>query len=147
MEVPKKAFPILLTLNKLNTHFRKLYCYPSQEKLISLLKKFTSISISRRQLNYDLAAIVKSGYIRRIRRHRRSKLHGTEFRSTLYEITLKGYNLLLRSGVITFEIFKRVKNMIAYALKKQVRPTPRIGAQSELTPLVTIIGDLVGNVV
>jgi len=146
MKTTRKALPILTTLNKLNRHFKKLYCYPSQKKLLELLGKFTSLDLSRRQLNYDLAELEKYGYIRRIQRHRRTRYRGMEFRSTLYEITLKGYNLLFRAGIITWEIFMDIKNLIFQALKKREKPAPRFGAKSELVPLNDIIGGMLGGV-
>jgi len=146
MKTTRKALPILTVLNKLNRHFKKLYCYPSQKKLLELLGKFTSLDLSRRQLNYDLAALEKHGYIRRIQRHRRTRYRGMEFRSTLYEITLRGYNLLFRAGIITWDIFIGIKNIILEALKKREKPAPRIGAKSELIPLNDIIGEMLGGV-
>jgi len=69
-----------------------------------------------------------------------------EFRSTLYEITLKGYNLLFRAGIITWEIFMDIKNLIFQALKKREKPVLRSGAQSELVPLNDIIGGMLSGV-
>ena len=146
MKTTRKALPILTVLNKLNRHFKKLYCYPSQKKLLELLGKFTSLDLSRRQLNYDLAALEKHGYLRRIQRHWRTRYRGMEFRSTLYEITLRGYNLLFRAGIITWDIFVGIKNIILETLKKREKPAPRIGAKSELIPLNDIIGEMLGGV-
>ncbi len=142
MNITRKSLPVLLTLHKLNSYFQKLYCFPSQSKLVSLLSKFTGLKISRRQLNYDLAAMVKGGLIRRIRRHRRTKHRGMEFRSTLYEITLKGYLLLFRAGVITWGIFAEIKNRIKEALERKQRPCATIGRKSDLMSLSDILGGL-----
>lgn len=139
MKLSRKALPILLTLHKLNTHFDKLYCYPSQNKLLTLLSKFTSLSISRRQLNYDLAALESRAVLIRIRRHRRTKRNGMEFRSTLYEITMIGYNLLLRAQVISFGMFKAIRNIIKQVLQKQEKPCAKIDRKSDLTSLSSIL--------
>lgn len=119
MKVSRKAMPILSVLHKLNNHFGKLYCFPSQDKLLDLLKKFCSLHISRRQLNYDLKDICSHGLIRRTRRHRRTAKHGMEFHSSLYEITHLGYNLLVRSGVITWGILKGIRNRIRRGLVRR----------------------------
>ena len=142
MKLSRKALPILLTLNKLNKHFSKLYCYPSQNKLLDLLSKFTSLKISRRQLNYDLQALESHNVIIRIRRHRRTKHRGMEFRSTLYKITMLGYNLLFRAQVITFGSYKAVINLIKQALEKKERPCAKTERKGELTSLSDIIGGL-----
>lgn len=142
MKLSRKSLPILLTLNKLNSYFSKLYCFPSQEKLLSLLSKFTSLQISRRQLNYDLSAMEKSGMIIRIKRHRKSESRGMEFRSTLYKITLKGYNLLLRSKVITFSSFKAIKKAIEHALLPKRRPCAKKGYKSNLTSISNVLKEM-----
>lgn len=142
MKLSRKALPILLTLNKLNSYFNKLYCYPSQNKLLTLLSKFTSLKLSRRQLNYDLQALESHGVLIRIRRHRWTRLHGMEFRSTLYKITLIGYNLLLRAKVISFSTFKAIRNRILQALEKQKHPTPDISRKSQLESLSDVLRGL-----
>jgi len=142
MKLSRKALPILLTLNKLNTYFHKLYCYPSQNKLLQLLSSFTSLQISRRQLNYDLQVLESHGLIRRIQRHRVTLAKGMEFRSTLYEITLLGYNLLLRAQVITFNAFKTIRNRIRQALTLQEERKPTPNRTSQLTSLSDIIHGL-----
>ena len=142
MKISRKALPLLLTLHKLNKHFNKLYCFPSQRKLLSLLGKFTSLNISRRQLNYDLKALELSQIIIRIRRHRKTKHHGMEFRSTLYEITAIGYNLLFRSQVISFKVFRGILARIKAALKKKERPCAIIERKSDLYSISDILRGL-----
>jgi len=142
MKLTRKALPILLTLNKLNKFHNSLYCYPSQNKLLDLLSKFTSLKISLRQLNYDLQNLESHGLILRIRRHRRTKHHGIEFRSTLYKITIIGYNLLLRGNVIAYGTFKAIVNIIKQALAKQERPPIIETRKSGLEKLSDIMGRL-----
>lgn len=138
MKISRKALPILSVLTKLNTHFGKLYCFPSQEKLLELLQKFCSLNISRRQLNYDLKAICDHGLIRRTRRHRRSKIKGMEFHSTLYEISFLGYNLLVRSGVISWGMLKGIQNRIKAGLAKRKNPC----AKNDLKPGLANLADV-----
>ena len=142
MKLSRKALPIILTLHKLNKFFNKLYCYPSQAKLLTLLSKFTSLSISRRQLNYDLRCLESHGLIIRIRRHRRTKDNGMEFRSTLYELTLLGYNLLLRAQVISFAAFKAIRNRILQALERKERPCAKTERKSQLSSISNIMEGL-----
>ena len=142
MKLSRKALPIILTLHKLNKYFNKLYCYPSQAKLLTLLSKFTSLNISRRQLNYDLHCLETHGIIIRIRRHRRTPDKGMEFRSTLYEITLIGYNLLLRAQVISFNTFKVIRNRILQALERKERPCAKTERKSKLSSLSNIMEGL-----
>ena len=142
MKISRKALPLLLTLHKLNKHFNKLYCFPSQDKLLSLLGKFTSLNISRRQLNYDLKALELSQIIIRIRRHRKTRHHGMEFRSTLYEITGIGYNLLFRAQVISFKVFRGILARIQNALKKKERPCAIIERKSDLYSISDILRGL-----
>jgi len=142
MKISRKALPLLLTLNKLNNHFDKLYCFPSQNKLLSLLSKFTSLNISRRQLNYDLKALEVSKIIIRIRRHRKTKHNGMEFRSTLYEITAIGYNLLFRAQVISFAVFRAILARIRNAIKKKERPCAITDRKSDLYSISDILRGL-----
>ena len=142
MKVSRKALPLLLTLHKLNKHFNKLYCFPSQNKLLSLLSQFTSLSISRRQLNYDLKVLEVSQLIIRIRRHRRTKHNGMEFRSTLYEITALGYNLLFRCQVISFAVFRGIAARIRNALEKKETPCAIIPRKSDLYSISDILRGL-----
>lgn len=146
MNTSRKAIPILSVLNGFNVAFQHLYCYPSQKTILKKLAKKAQLVLSRRQLNYDLAAMVAEGYIRRIRRHRRTKHRGMEFRSTLYEITKKGYYLLAGVGVIAWSLFDKIKAQIQGALTKQERPALRRGGRSELVPMGDIMGDLLAGV-
>lgn len=141
MKLSRKALPVLSVLNKLNTHFGKLYCFPSQEKLLELLQKFCSLSISRRQLNYDLKALCSHGIIRRTRRHRRTKKNGMEFHSTLYEISSLGYNLLVRSGAITWGMLKGIQNRIKAGLAKKKNPC----AKNEFKPGLDSLGGVLSS--
>ena len=143
MKISRKALPVLLTLNKLNKHFEHLYCFPSQEKLLTLLSKFTSLKISRRQLNYDLAALEAHGILIRVRRHRKHPRHGMEFRSTLYMITNVGYSLLLRAQVITWNTFQAIREKIRNSPRNKPRPCATNPHKSQLTSVSDILRGLV----
>jgi hypothetical protein len=90
---------ILAVFHKLNTLYGKSYCYPSQVKILEILKKIYDIKICRRTLNYDLDDLESSGYITRIRRIRRGSSGDIEFQTTLYKITARGYLFLRRLGL------------------------------------------------
>lgn len=70
----------------LAAHNFKTWCYPSQEKLCELLKRFTGRDMARRTLNRHLNALERDGMLRRVRRHHHDKQRGMVLRSTLYII-------------------------------------------------------------
>lgn len=77
---------IVEVLAGLAAHTYKSWCFPSQEKIVELLKRFTGRVMSRRTLNRHLAGLERDGQIRRKRRHIRDKRLGMVLRSTLYTI-------------------------------------------------------------
>jgi DNA-binding HxlR family transcriptional regulator len=106
----EKASDILSSLHHVNKKYKKLYCYPSQIKILKLLKQYHKIKYSIATLNRRLRVIEDEGLIKRTRRSRNDKKLGKVFESTLYEITLKGYYHLLRLGVKVFDIIKKMVN-------------------------------------
>jgi len=107
------TFPlsVMAVLYKLNCHAEKAYCFPSQNKIIKLLKKFHGIDRSVRTLNRWLRIIEDEKYVIRIRRITRDPVYGYMFKSTLYKITRKGYLMLHRAGIDCWDkikvLFKR----------------------------------------
>ena len=77
---------IMETLAGLAGKFERTWCYPSQEKILQLLKRFTGRRLSRRHLNRHLHALVRDGLLRRIRRHVRERSGALRLRSTVYVI-------------------------------------------------------------
>ena len=75
---------IMETLAGLAGKFERTWCYPSQEKILELLKRFTGRRLSRRHLNRHLHALVRDGMLRRIRRHVRERSGALRLRSTVY---------------------------------------------------------------
>ena len=75
---------IMETLAGLAGHYARDWCYPSQEKILELLKRFTGRRLSRRHLNRHLRALVRDGLLRRIRRHVRARSGALRLRSTVY---------------------------------------------------------------
>lgn len=115
---------IVEVLAGLAAHTFKTWCFPSQEKLLELLYKFTGRTMSRRTLNRHLAALERDGHISRKRRHIRDKKLGLILRSTLYTI---GGRFMARIGRIV-EASARWKQARADA--KNWRGKPGVSSRS-----------------
>jgi len=115
-----KSHSLLAIISGLCAHFGKLYCYPSQEKLIELLNERVHIQKSRATLNRWLADLEGEGLIVRRSRHRRDPRRGWVFRSTLYEVTLRGYQILARFGVDVKRQISILRRMLQDALVGKV---------------------------
>ena len=88
------SLQLLHALYAIAAKYGKSYCFPSQEKILELLKEHYDISISRRTLNRWLAFLEGEGYIFRTRRHSRGKDGQIHFQSTLYHFGKKALRLL-----------------------------------------------------
>jgi len=88
------SLQLLHALYAIAAKYGKSYCFPSQEKILELLKIHYDISISRRTLNRWLAFLEGEGYIFRTRRHSRGKDGQIHFQSTLYRFGKKALRLL-----------------------------------------------------
>ena len=119
MNASMKALPILGVLHGLNVYHGKRYCFPSQNKLLTLLESRHDDKKSKPTINRHLRVIEDSKYVKRKRRIRRDKKLGMVFQSTLYTITKKGYLLLARFGVDVWAMIKKT----AGELKKQAGQT------------------------
>jgi len=100
---------ILLTLGELSRRSGKGYCYPSQETVLKLCKRFYGVSRSRRSLNRHLKHLEQSNYFRRVRRHKRAGDGSLLLRSSLYILKGKLYRylgLFLRGTVRFFSVFR-----------------------------------------
>jgi hypothetical protein len=88
------SLQLLHALYAIAAKYGKSYCFPSQEKILELLKNHYDISISRRTLNRWLAFLEGEGYLFRTRRHSRGKDGQIHFQSTLYHFGKKALRLL-----------------------------------------------------
>lgn len=114
MEAVIKGIPILSILQGLSKYHGKKYCYPSQLKVLELLKNRVGIKISIATLNRYLRVIDDQGWIRRIRRIKRDPVKGMVFQSTIYIITKTGYRLIAKLGVkVWFFAKRKVKKEVA----------------------------------
>lgn len=84
---------ILTVLSAIAGGTGRNYCYPSQEKICQLLSRYGR-TMSRRTLNRHLNALVKQGWVKRIRRHQRHPVRGMTFRSSLYTLTRRAFRWL-----------------------------------------------------
>lgn len=128
MEASIKALPILTILHGLNCHFNKNYCYPSQLKLMDLLKSRKISEISIATINRHLRAAEEAGYLRRKRRIRKDPRKGIIFMSTLYTIRHAGYVLLSTIGIKVWDAVNRIFNNKPKLEKKDDDP----GAKREV---------------
>ncbi len=110
----KHATPVIATLHALNSKYRKLYCYPSQVKILSLLESRQGVNIAIATLNRWLRDLEDKGYINRVRRIKKDKRRGILFKSTLYKITIQGYYALKMTGV---SVWREIKAITAQGIK------------------------------
>lgn len=94
-------FRLVNLLFGLAAHHGKLWCYPSQDKLCQLLARFHGRRMSRRSVNRHLGALVRDGWLQRLRRHKRGEDGGFEMHSTLYTFTRRAVRCFasLRAGL------------------------------------------------
>jgi len=114
----KHAIPILATLNALNKKHGKLYCYPAQLTIMSLLSSYHDTNIAIATFNRWARDLEDKGYMKRTRRIRRDKRRGIMFKSTLYVITLKGYQALKATGV---SVWREIKALTVQGLRSGER--------------------------
>jgi len=117
--VMDKASLILPLLHGLGKNFGKDYCYPSQNKILSLLKTRLKVNRCRRTLNYWLRAFEDAGLIKRTRRHRHDGIRGMLFNSTMYFISLRGYLFLRNLGIEVFKDLAAIKSKMAERFKNK----------------------------
>lgn len=84
---------IFQTLIHLSRKYGKKYCYPSQDKIIELLKKYHKVELSRRSLNRWLRYLEDAGYFERKRRITMGDDGRFHFRSTVYIIKGKMFKV------------------------------------------------------
>src|SRR5712692_10195468 len=76
--------------------FKKIYSYPSQETICKLFQRHAGRNMSRRTLNRHLGALETQHWIKRVRRHRRSRSGQLELHSTLYTLARQAIRWLAR---------------------------------------------------
>ncbi len=123
---------ILSALSSIAGRAGRGYAFPSQDTLCDILAKFGR-QMSRRTLNRHLNALVRQGWIKRVRRHQADKVRGMVFRSTLYTLSrralrwLKGLAAAANRAVKSLTSFvrgTRVPNLAQYNLHKIIIAGP-----------------------
>jgi len=133
---------ILSIINGLSDKFGQLYCYPSQMKILTLLEKRFDVKRCRSTLNKQLKKMEKLGFIERTRRHRRDKHKGMIFKSTLYKITLNGYDHLRKIGVKVWKQINILRKILDKKMGRHELEEDKGPKKGELTKLKDIIGGL-----
>lgn len=85
---------IILALLHFCKRHKRNYAFPSQDTILWYLKTTYRLIICRRTLCYHMRALERSGYLKRVRRHHRSRRLGMVFRSTLYSVSRSALRLL-----------------------------------------------------
>ena len=98
-----KCEKTLVILGALMQKWSKHYCYPSQEKIVDLLKRRFHIVVSRRHINNVLALLDRQGYITRQRRITKNDDGNYSFGSTLYFLKSKGIRKLRHLGYVCYK--------------------------------------------
>lgn len=75
---------IVDVLVRLSGFYNKTYAFPSQDKILALLKRWYGVAMSRRTLNRHLNTLCKQMLLTRKRRHQYHRRKGMLIRSTLY---------------------------------------------------------------
>ncbi|MCW7079298.1 MAG: helix-turn-helix domain-containing protein [Canidatus Methanoxibalbensis ujae] len=88
------SIAILTLLINLCAHYKKNYCYPSQDWILETLKEKYKVYISKRTLNYHLRLLEDLGFIQRKRRIARAKDGTLSTKSTLYILARKAYKFI-----------------------------------------------------
>ena len=110
---------VLTTMLSIGKKYKKGYCWPSQKRLLELLREYHKIVISRRELNRVLKGLEEGGYFERIRRHREGLGGRIVFASTLYRFRQKLFTWAYSLKKWASEIFShyRVPNWAQYKPK------------------------------
>ena len=145
MKLTPKSLPVLSCLNVFMSYYCKCYCFPSQSRIVRFLQEELSHKLSRRQLNRVLLDMCEGRLIRRVRRHRREKRRGMVFRSTLYEITVKGWRLLYKVGMISKARFLEMVNRFRSFLLGRKKPGPASRRGSGFDSVGSIVGSLLSS--
>lgn len=107
MQITKYSVLRILTRNM--QHYKKQWCYMSQDKMLSILSQIYKIKINRRSLNYHLADLRRDGIIITIRRTHRNTDGTLCLLSSATCLTAKGCRFMLKYG---YRYFKGVLDML-----------------------------------
>jgi len=137
---------IVKTLFWVAKKYQKAYCYPSQKRMLSLLRKYHRLAISRRTLNRRLSELEAEGYFSRTRRHRQGPGGRILFNSTLYRLGGRAFNWLYGLGSLAshFFSFYRVPKVAQHKVST-ARDLSRCGQLGKLVPQLLSKGSPAGT--
>lgn len=96
--VDRPELRIIAVLSHLCKKYERSWCYPSQDKICELLRRFHGVEISRRHLNRHINALEAQGYIKTTRRHTKDRHGALILKSTLYELKAAAWTLISAFG-------------------------------------------------
>lgn len=117
---------ILTVLAGTANKYDKGYCFPSQDKILALLRRYGR-QMSLRALNRHLSQLVRLGYIERKRRHTDDPVRGRIFRSTIYKLKGRAYKWLTGMAgavnrALAFKRPSRLPNSAEYSYTRRIIP-------------------------
>ncbi len=120
---------ILTVLAGIAHKYGKGYCYPSQRKILELMRRYGR-QMSLRALNRHLNQLVRLGYIKRQRRHTHDTQNGYTFRSSCYVLKRRALKWLAGMAAAAQRAFdfvctSRVPNSAHYSQTKRIIPEAR----------------------
>lgn len=141
----QQALPVLICLASDMMHFKKTRVWPGHTRIVKELKEKTSISRCTRTLMRWMARMESHGLIYRNKRHRFTAQNGWEFRSSLYGITVLGWNLLIRAGVYTRDEYNRLKGQAKSTFRRSKRTQKVFRPSGNLTHIGDFVKGLLFN--
>jgi hypothetical protein len=148
VQVNTKILTISLfqTLIHLSRKYGKKYCYPSQDKIVELLKKYHKVELSRRSLNRWLRYLEDEGYFERKRRITMGDDGRFHFKSTIYIIKGKMFRLAYKFSSL-FEhmpFWKNAGDDVA-GRRKDLDPKNRLSREEFLAGMKTVKAAIAGD--
>ena len=123
MNIISVDYAICQAFYYLNNKFNKGYVLVSQEKLIEILRKYYSVSISLRTLNYHLRKLENEGFITRKKRHARDEKGHIKFATTLTTLKKNLYSAIFKIGHSLRRAGLKLKKRITQYI---MPPAPRV---------------------
>lgn len=135
-----KSLPVLICLASDMMFFKKTRVFPSHKRILNELREKISIRRTARSLMRWMKLMENSGLIHRNKRHRFTAQNGWEFRSSLYGITMPGWNLLVRAGVYTWDQVHRLQGIAKATFRKTKKTQKVVRPPGQLTSIGDILG-------
>jgi len=103
--LPPKPHAIMVALVSICKKFGKKGCWPSQDRLLELCRKYHGITMSKSCLNYWTAALECSGWFRKIPRAPGMEGDKTIWKSTYYELCEKAWAWFKNLAALVRKLF------------------------------------------